>query len=173
MGVFFLLFATPTVRLFVSDPEVVTIAAAALRTLSYGNIGYAYGMVMLQAFNGAGDTVTPTIVNFFGFWLLQIPLAYYLALRAGWRANGAYVLIVVAECAIAAAGVVLFVGGSGRGGRFKGRVDCQEPRAYVDIACGTWLFISDELVTLRIRVPGGTGLSLSPTFIWRPLLGVR
>jgi putative MATE family efflux protein len=116
VGVFFWIYATPVVRLFTQDPEVVPLAATCLRILSCGNIGYAYGMVMLQAFNGAGDTLTPTVVNFFGFWLLEIPLAYYLALRAGWRANGAYVSIVVAECAIAAAGVVLF-----RRGKWKGR----------------------------------------------------
>ena len=116
VGVFFWIYATPVVRLFTQDPEVVPLAATCLRILSCGNIGYAYGMVMLQAFNGAGDTLTPTVVNFFGFWLLEIPLAYYLALRAGWRANGAYVSIVVAECAIATAGVVLF-----RRGKWKGR----------------------------------------------------
>jgi len=108
IGVFFLIYATPVVRLFTQDPEVVPLAASCLRILSYGNIGYAYGMVMLQAFNGAGDTVTPTVVNFFGFWLLEIPLAYFLALRAGWQAKGAYFSIVVAECAIALAGVLLF-----------------------------------------------------------------
>src|SRR5580692_3170486 len=80
IGVIFIIFATPIVRLFVNDPEVVRIAATALRIMSYGNIAYAYGMVMLQAFNGAGDTITPTIVNFFGFWLLEIPLAYWLAI---------------------------------------------------------------------------------------------
>jgi Na+-driven multidrug efflux pump len=85
-----------------------------LRIISCGNIGYAYGMVMLQAFNGAGDTVTPTIVHFFGFWMLEIPLAYALAIPFGMRANGAYVAIVVAECAIAAAGIILF-----RQGRWK------------------------------------------------------
>src|SRR5579883_934617 len=116
VGVFFLIFATPVVRLFTQDPEVVPLAASCLRILSYGNIGYAYGMVMLQAFNGAGDTVTPTVVNFFGFWLLEIPLAYVLALRMGWKANGAYVSIVVAECAIALAGVLLF-----RRGKWKGQ----------------------------------------------------
>jgi len=116
VGIFFLIFATPVIRLFTNDPEVVPLAASCLRILSYGNIGYAYGMVMLQAFNGAGDTVTPTIVNFFGFWLLEIPLAYFLALRAGWQANGAYMSIVVAECSIALAGVILF-----RRGKWKGR----------------------------------------------------
>src|SRR5229473_868343 len=69
IGIFFLIYATPVVRLFTSDPVVIPLAATCLRILSYGNIGYAYGMVMLQAFNGAGDTVTPTIVYFFGFWL--------------------------------------------------------------------------------------------------------
>jgi putative MATE family efflux protein len=116
IGVFFLIWATPVVRLFTQDPEVVPLAASCLRILSCGNIGYAYGMVMLQAFNGAGDTVTPTVVNFFGFWLLEIPLAYFLALRMGWQAKGAYVSIVVAECAIALAGVLLF-----RRGKWKGK----------------------------------------------------
>jgi len=108
IGVFFIFFAEPAVRLFTHDPEVVPLAASCLRILSYGNIGYAYGMVMLQAFNGAGDTVTPTIVNFFGFWLLEIPLAYALAIPLHMRSKGVFLSIVVAEAAIAAAGVVLF-----------------------------------------------------------------
>jgi len=114
VGIFFVLFAEPVVRLFTHDPLVVPLAASCLRIISYGNIGYAYGMVMLQAFNGAGDTVTPTIVHFFGFWLLEIPLAYFLAITVGLRSNGVYISIVVAECAIAAAGILLF-----RRGRWK------------------------------------------------------
>ena len=116
VGIFFVLFAERIIRLFTQDPEVVPLGAACLRIISYGNIGYAYGMVMLQAFNGAGDTVTPTIVNFFGFWLLEIPLAYWLAVSTGWRSNGVYVSIVVAEAAIAAASAVLF-----KRGRWKGQ----------------------------------------------------
>jgi putative MATE family efflux protein len=114
VGVFFILFAEPVIRLFSNDPTVVPLAVACLRILSYGNVGYAYGMVMLQAFNGAGDTVTPTIVNFFGFWLVEIPLAYALAIPLKMHNNGVYYSVVIAEGAIAAAGVLLF-----RRGRWK------------------------------------------------------
>src|SRR5437588_120006 len=108
IGIFFVIFAEPVIRLFTNDPLVVPLAVTCLRILSYGNIAYAYGMVMLQAFNGAGDTVTPTIVHFFGFWLLEIPLAYFLAITVHMRSSGVFWSIVVAEAAIAAAGVVLF-----------------------------------------------------------------
>jgi putative MATE family efflux protein len=114
LGVFFIIFATPVVRLFLNDPAVIPIAAVALRTFACGNVGYAYGMVMLQAFNGAGDTVTPTIVNFFGFWVLELPLAWVLAHPGGMRAEGAFLAIVIAECSMAVAGILLF-----RQGRWK------------------------------------------------------
>jgi len=113
IGVFFFAFATPIVRIFVDDPAVVPIAAMALRTLSCGNVGYAYAMVMLQVFNGAGDTLTPTIVNFFGFWVLELPLAWVLAVCLHLRSEGAFLSIVVAECAIAVASIVLFAGDAG------------------------------------------------------------
>jgi len=108
VGFFFIVLAEPIVRLFTSDPAVVTLAASCLRIVSCGNIGYAYGMVMLQAFNGAGDTITPTIVNFFGFWMLEIPLAYWLAIRLQMRSKGAFWAIVIAEGAIAGASAILF-----------------------------------------------------------------
>jgi len=114
LGLFFVLFAEHAVRLFTQDPTVIPLGAACLRIISYGNIGYAYGMVMLQAFNGAGDTITPTIVNFFGFWLLEIPLAYWLAIHAHLESRGAFWAIVVAEAAIAATSALLF-----RQGRWK------------------------------------------------------
>lgn len=114
IGIFFIIFATPFVRLFTSDPAVVPIAAMALRTMSCGNIAYAYGMVMLQAFNGAGDTVTPTIVNFFGFWVMEIPLAYWLATRTALHSQGAFLSIVLAEAVIAGSSMILF-----RRGRWK------------------------------------------------------
>jgi putative MATE family efflux protein len=115
-GVLLVLFAGPIVRLFTSDPSIVPLATACLRIISVGNIGYAYEMVILQAFNGAGDTITPTILNFFGFLLLEIPLAYALAIPMGMRSNGVYWAITVAESAIAVVGVLLF-----RRGRWKER----------------------------------------------------
>ena len=108
LGVFFILFAEPVVRLFTPDPAVVPLAASCLRIISYGNIAYAYGMVMLRAFNGAGDTVTPTIVHFFGFWMLEIPLAYWLAIPLHMQSRGAYFAIVIAEASIAATSAILF-----------------------------------------------------------------
>jgi len=112
LGILFIFLAEPVVRLFTQDPLVVPLAASCLRIISYGNIGYAYGMVMLQAFNGAGDTVTPTIVNLFGFWFLEIPLAYLLAIPAHMQSNGVFLSIVIAEAAIATAGILLFKRGN-------------------------------------------------------------
>jgi putative MATE family efflux protein len=114
IGVVLVIFAGPIAKLFTHDPEVLPLAVSCLRILSYGNVGYAYGMVMLQAFNGAGDTRTPTIVNFFGFWLLEIPLAYILAMKFNMRSNGVYWAILISETAIAAASIALF-----RRGRWK------------------------------------------------------
>lgn len=114
VGILFIIFTEPIIRLFTNDPAVIPLAVSCLRIVSYGNIGYAYEMVMLQAFNGAGDTVTPTVVNFFGFWVLEIPLAYALAIPLKVGANGVYYSVVIAEGAIAAAGVILF-----RRGRWK------------------------------------------------------
>ena len=108
VGLFFALFSEPIVKLFISDPAVVPLGAACLRIVSYGNIGYAYFMVMMQAFNGAGDTITPTIVNFFGFWLFEIPLAYVLAMPLGMKSNGAFFAIAIAESAMAAVSAILF-----------------------------------------------------------------
>jgi putative MATE family efflux protein len=108
VGILFVLFAEPVVRLFTHDPEVIPLAASCLRIVSCGNIGYAYAMVMLQAFNGAGDTITPTIVNLFGYWVLEIPLAYWLAIHWDMRSRGVYISIVAAEAAIAVASVILF-----------------------------------------------------------------
>jgi putative MATE family efflux protein len=114
VGAFLVLFPRPVVRVFTHDPAIVSLGAACLRIVSIGNIGYAYEMVMMQAFNGAGDTLTPTIVNFFGFIVLEIPLACALAIPFGMRSNGVYWAITISESAIAVAMVILF-----RRGRWK------------------------------------------------------
>ncbi len=117
VGVGFLFFAPQVVHIFTRDPDVVPLAVSCLRIVSTGNIGYAYAMVMLQAFNGAGDTITPTIVNFFGYWLFEIPLAWWMAIREGMHSSGVYWSIVVAEAAIAVASIILF-----RQGKWKQRM---------------------------------------------------
>jgi MATE family, multidrug efflux pump len=108
VGVVFIFFSEPIVRLFTQDPAVVPLGAACLRIVSYGNLGYAYFMVMMQAFNGAGDTITPTIVNFFGFWLFEIPLAYWLAILMHMHSNGVFFSIAIAESSMAAVSAILF-----------------------------------------------------------------
>jgi Na+-driven multidrug efflux pump len=96
------------VRIFTSDPAVVRVGAECLRVVSYGYIFYAWGMVMPQAFNGAGDTMTPTRINFFLFWLFEIPLAYVLAMPLGLRASGVFWSIVFAESLAGLVGIWLF-----------------------------------------------------------------
>lgn len=89
------------IRLFIDDPDVIRYGASCLRILSYGFIAYGLGMVMVNSLNGAGDTITPTWINFFCYWLLEIPLAYYLAVHTGLNENGVFVAILVAEVIMA------------------------------------------------------------------------
>jgi len=96
------------VSFFTNDEAVRKIAATALRIIASGYIFYGVGMVMINTFNGAGDTWTPTIINFCGFWLFQIPLAYLLARHFKLGATGVFVAIPVAETAITIASLILF-----------------------------------------------------------------
>lgn len=98
----------PIVSLFTTQPEVKRVAITALRIISAGYVFYGVGMVMANAFNGAGDTRTPTLINVFGFWALQIPLAYFLAKPLGMGPTGVFIAIPVAETAITVAAFVLF-----------------------------------------------------------------
>jgi putative MATE family efflux protein len=116
IGVVFILFSGPIVRLFTDDAGVVAIGADCLRILSYGYLVYALGMVIVQAFNGAGDTVTPTVLNFFCFWLFEIPLAYLLALPLALDERGVFFAILAAETALGIACAIVF-----RRGRWKSR----------------------------------------------------
>ena len=108
VGVVFFLFATPIVGIFTKDPAVAHIAANSLRIFSCGNVAYAFGMVMMQAFNGAGDTITPTIVNLVGFWILELPLAWWLAHRTPLKENGVFLSVVLAELFMVVASMILF-----------------------------------------------------------------
>jgi len=96
------------IRIFTSDPAVVANGSQCLRIVAYGYIAYAWGMVMPQAFNGAGDTFTPTKINFFCFWLLEIPLAYLLAITLGAKQTGVYWSVVIAESMAGIVAIFLF-----------------------------------------------------------------
>ena len=104
----FLFCASPIMNIFTRDPQVHHYGVLALQIIGSGYIFYGIGMVMIQALNGAGDTKTPTMINFIGFWLFQIPLAYFLARGLDWGPVGAFTAIPVAETAIAIAAYILF-----------------------------------------------------------------
>ncbi|PTS95543.1 MATE family efflux transporter [Pedobacter sp. HMWF019] len=96
------------VDFFTNDPLIQNVAIQALHILSIGYIFYGIGMVLMSTFNGAGDTWTPTWINFFGFWLFQIPLAFVLAKHFELGPTGVFIAIPVAETGIALASFVLF-----------------------------------------------------------------
>jgi putative MATE family efflux protein len=102
------------VSLFTSEVEVSRFAVDCLRIIGFGNIIYAYGMVMGQAFNGAGDTVTPTMINVVGFWLFEIPIAWVLAYPLGLQVRGVFLSIPLAHAVITALAVTLFLKGRWR-----------------------------------------------------------
>jgi putative MATE family efflux protein len=106
--VLFLLFAPVFIPLFSKDPEVIYQGVLCLRIICLGYIFYAYGMVIGQAFNGAGDTVTPTWINFVAFWMLQIPLSYTLSKLLNWGPVGVYWAIAISESFLAVLAVVIF-----------------------------------------------------------------
>ena len=99
----FIFFARPIISFFTTVPEDLKFGAQALQIMGTGYIFYGIGMVMIQALNGAGDTKTPTWINFFGFWLFQIPLAYLLVKVFKLGVVGAFIAIPVAESALAIA----------------------------------------------------------------------
>ncbi len=100
--------AEPIVAIFARQEEVKLIAVKALRIISTGYVFYGIGMVMTNAFNGAGDTWTPTWVNLFGFWLLQIPLAYTMASYFNMGPTGVFIAVPIAETVITITAYILF-----------------------------------------------------------------
>lgn len=107
-------FPEPIVTAFASGAQVQGYALDTLRIVASGYVFYAWGMVAMQAFNGAGDTKTPTCITFWTLWVLQLPLAWLLAFELEWGPVGVFWAIPISECAFAALAVVLF-----RRGRWK------------------------------------------------------
>lgn len=105
VAVVFILFTPAIIGIFTKDAQVTPIAVNALRTVSYGYVFYAWGMVLVQAFNGAGDTVTPTILNLICFWGWQLPLAWVLSRT---NPNGVFASIAIAYSTFAVLAFLMF-----------------------------------------------------------------
>ena len=108
VSIVFITLAPKIVGQFSPDPDVRRYGVAALRTIAYGFVFYAYGMTVTQSFNGAGDTRTPTWINLFVFWLLEIPLAWVLARVFGMGPQGAFTAMTIAFSILAVVSTVLF-----------------------------------------------------------------
>jgi putative MATE family efflux protein len=108
VGALFIIFAPEIVAIYTSDAEIASHAINCLRIVAAGYLFYAYGMVLTQSFNGAGDTWTPTWINFGCFWLWEIPLAYILALELEMGPRGVYIAITVAFSTVAVVSAILF-----------------------------------------------------------------
>ena len=116
IGLLFIIFAPEIIGVFTSDPGPANYAVSCLRIVSTGFLFYAYGMVLTQSFNGAGDTWTPTIINLCCFWILELLLAYALAHPFGIEARGVFFALTIAFSSLAVVSAVLF-----RRGRWKTR----------------------------------------------------
>jgi len=108
----FIVIPKTLISVFTSDPAIAPYGIDCLRILGYGNVIYAVGMVMVQSFNGAGDTITPTVINFFGYCLCEIPLAWVLARRIGMGVRGVFSAIPISELLITLMGATMFLRGS-------------------------------------------------------------
>lgn len=108
ISLIYLVFAKNIIGLFSDVADVVNYGALSLQVIAAGYIFYAYGMVVTQSFNGAGDTKTPTVINFFCFWVFQLPFAYLAAFTFDWGPAGVFVAITLAEILIAIVSVWLF-----------------------------------------------------------------
>lgn len=116
VAIVFVTFARPIVGNFTNDPAVQEFGVECLRFVSYCFVFYAWGMVMVQAFNGAGDTFTPTMINLCCYWLWQIPLAYTLSTNTSMGVRGIFLAIAISEATLAVAAILAF-----RRGRWKNR----------------------------------------------------
>jgi putative MATE family efflux protein len=108
ISVVVIIFSPQIIGIFSKDPIVMKNGVLALRIIFAGYVFYAYEMVIGQAFNGAGDTYTPTALNFIAFWVIQIPMAYYLAHYTSLESAGIYVAIAVSSSILAMMAVYVF-----------------------------------------------------------------
>jgi Na+-driven multidrug efflux pump len=113
-AVLFIAVAPWIVSAFTRDPAVATVAVFGLRTVAAGFPAYAYGMVLTQSFNGAGDTWTPTLINLGIFWAFEIPFAWLLATRTGLGYRGVFIAVTASYSALALVSAVLFKRGRWR-----------------------------------------------------------
>jgi len=95
-------------ELFTDDPLVILAGAECLEIISYGFVLYGIGMVIIQSFNGSGDTTTPTWMNMVAFWLIEIPLAWVLSMKVGLEQQGVYFSIIIAESILTIIAILLF-----------------------------------------------------------------
>jgi putative MATE family efflux protein len=112
VGAFFLLFAPQLISIFTDDPAVADYGVSALRIIAAGFLFYGYGMTLTAAFNGAGDTRTPTLINLFCLWLWEIPLAWVLSTQLGFGPVGVFIAVSVAFSTLAFVSGYLFSKGS-------------------------------------------------------------
>jgi MATE family, multidrug efflux pump len=108
VGVLLAVFSRSIIGIFTTEPNVLNIGTDCLRIIALGFTFYAFGMVMQMSFNGAGDTLTPTYLNIFVFWLFEIPLAYLLAYHFGLKEHGAFWAILLAFCVMAVVASIIF-----------------------------------------------------------------
>ncbi len=101
VSIVFVLFPTPIIRFFTNDAAIIPFGVDSLRIFGVGFIFFGIGMILTQAFNGAGDTKTPTMINVVCFWLIQIPLAYFLAYNTNLNVNGVVLAVPIAETILA------------------------------------------------------------------------
>ncbi len=111
VSVAYFLYNEELIRLFTDDARVVEVGAEWLRILSYSYFVYGWWMVAVQAFNGAGDTATPTKINLVFFWLIQIPLSYYLAITLDWKQSGVFWGVFFSETSVGLFTLWLFTRG--------------------------------------------------------------
>lgn len=111
VSVVFFLYNEQLMRIFTVDAQVIRIGGEWLRILSYSFFVYGWWMVSVQAFNGAGDTKTPTFINLFFFWLIQIPLSYYLAIHLDWKHSGVFWAVFISETGVGLFTLWLFTRG--------------------------------------------------------------